>query len=122
MASWASSTLASSFVFACLAILVVVGASNATSLLREHPVGVLIAVLLVACYVVSFVCLHRIRHSSGGSRELLWAISLLAACVPIVAVVYWLGLGAGLAVCFLEVVAVLTCDSNFFILNLSLNF
>ena len=106
LASWASSALASSFVFACLALLLIVGASNATALLREQPVGVLIVVLILCCYAVSFVCLHKIRYRTNGSKDLLWATSLLAASAPIVAIVYWLGFGAGLAVCFLEVIAV----------------
>ena len=105
LASWASSALASSFVFGCLALLVIVGASNAATLLREQLAGVLVVVLILGCYVVSFVCLHKIRRGTRAS-ELLWAASLLAACVPIVAAIGWLGLGTGLIVCILEVIAV----------------
>jgi hypothetical protein len=106
LAGWASSALASSFVFGCLALLVIVGASDALTMLREHLVGTLCVAFILGCYIVSFICLHKIRHYAIGSRNLLWGASLVAACVPIAAVIYWLGIGPGLVICLLEVIAV----------------
>jgi hypothetical protein len=106
LAGWASSALASSLVFVCLALLVLVGASDALTLLRNYPVGTLSVAFIFGCYILSFVCLHKIRHRAAASKDLLWAASLLAACVPIVAVIYWLGFGPGLVVCFVEIIAV----------------
>ena len=86
--------------------MVIVGLSDAATLLREQPIRALVAVFILACYVVSFVCLHKIRHSTHGSKDALWAVSLLAACAPVVVAIYWLGIGVGTAVSFLEIIAV----------------
>jgi hypothetical protein len=106
LAGWASSALASSFLLVAIVLLAIVGASDPLEMLREHPVGVLGVAATLDCYVVSFVCLYKIRRRTEASSDLLWGVSLLAACVPIVAVIYWLGFWTALVVCFFEVIAV----------------
>jgi hypothetical protein len=105
LAGWARSALASSLAFACVVLLAIVGASDAYALFIEHPIAVLSVALILGCYIVSFICLSKIRHRAAGSSDLLWGASLFAASVPFVAVIYWLGFWIALVVCFLEVVA-----------------
>ena len=90
IASWASSFLASSLVLA-VAILVVIFAVSDVSGWSRHPAGALSVVLLLACYAVSFVCLHRIQKAGPARGIPTWLASLVAACAPLVALTYWFG-------------------------------
>jgi hypothetical protein len=88
LANWAGSFLASSMVllFGIIAVLFMV-ADFRTSL-TERPVGSVLLVTFVAGYVVSFVCLHKIRRRGNNESLRLWAISLVGACTPLLVLAY----------------------------------
>lgn len=106
LANLASAALASSLVLIALWILALIGMADWSILLRDHPTGFLVGALLIGCYIAAFACLYQIKNGTTKSGELLWSISLLAASAPLVAIVYWLGPGLGMAVCFFEAIAV----------------
>ena len=105
LARWATSALASSLAFIAIAIAAVVGASDLPALVREHPVGTGVAALLLGCYVISFVCLHKIQRGSARNAFLYWGRSFVAAAVPLVALIYWFGPVAGSVIGFAEIIA-----------------
>jgi hypothetical protein len=105
LARWATSALASSLAFIAVAIAAVVVASDVLSLVREHPVGTAVVVLLVGCYATSFVCLHKLQRGTSQKAFLCWAISFVAAVMPLVALIYWLGPLVGSLVGFAEIIS-----------------
>jgi hypothetical protein len=108
IASWASSFLASSLVLAVVILFVVIVVSDVGGWSREHPVGAASVVLLLACYSVSFVCLHRIQKEGASRGVPTWLLSLVAACAPLAALTYWFGAHPGvLVIGMAEVAAVM---------------
>ena len=105
LAGWASSAIAGSLVFAIVAFLFIGGLGNIALTVGDADVATLAVAAIFVAYVVSLVCLRKIRRRPSGSSSLLWGVSLITTCIPIIALVSWLGIVAGLVICFLEVIA-----------------
>ena len=105
LARWAASALASSLAFIAVAVAAVVVASDLPSLVREHRVGAGVVALLLGCYVTSFVCLYKIQRGTARNAFLSWALSFVAAAIPLIALIYWFGPVAGSIVGFAEIIA-----------------
>jgi hypothetical protein len=105
LARWAASALASSLVLIAIAIAAVVFASDLSSVIREHPVGVAVVALLLGCYAISFICLHKIQRGSVQAAFFLWGLSFFAAVGPLVALILWFGPVAGSIIGFAEIIA-----------------
>jgi hypothetical protein len=105
LARWAASALVSSLALIAVAIAAVVVASDLPSLVREHPAEVVGVALLVGCYVTSFMCLHKLQRGTARNSSLCWALSFVAAVMPLIALIYWLGPVAGSVVGFAEIIA-----------------
>ena len=105
LARWAASALASSFVFIAVAIAAVVVANDIAALMREHPVGIAVVAVLVCCYAISFICLHKIQRRGTQTNFIYWGISFVAAAGPLVALLHWFGPFAGSIIGFAEIVA-----------------
>jgi hypothetical protein len=105
LARWAASALASSFVFIAIAIAAVVVTSDLSSVVREHPDGVAVVALLLGCYAISFICLHKIQRGSGQTAFFLWGVSFLAAVGPLVALLLWFGPVVGSVIGCAEIIA-----------------
>jgi hypothetical protein len=95
----------SSFVFIAIAIAAVVVASDLSSVIREYPAGVAVVALLLGCYAISFICLHKIQRGSVQTAFFLWGVSFLAAVCPLVALIFWFGPVAGSIIGFAEIIA-----------------
>jgi hypothetical protein len=108
LAGWASSLLASSMVLAIAILFVILGLSEIPAWAREKPIAVVVFAMFFAGYIISFVCLHKVRKTGGSGALPLWIVSLIGACAPLVGLAYWLESGAAaLAIGVVELAAVL---------------
>jgi hypothetical protein len=108
LAKWSSELLAGSAVLFGLVVVALFGLTNLRGRVLGNPKAAAIVVLMLACYVVCFVCLRQARLRSGEPRLLHWVVSLVAACVPLVVLGLAMKLGlAVLGVGVLEAVAIL---------------
>lgn len=91
LAGWAMSFLASSFVLSVLVISAFLIGASVEDWVRDHPISSITIVLILGCYAVSFVCLRKLQRVTVESSIGLWSLSLVAASVPLAALMYWSG-------------------------------
>ena len=88
IANWAASLLASSFVLAVAVIGIAFWMANSAAWVRANPLGALVMAFVLTGYVVAFICLSRLQKGRVPNPLRTWAISLLAACIPLAGLVY----------------------------------
>jgi hypothetical protein len=108
LANWAASFLASSFVLVAAIFFVAFALAEFPAWVKEHPIGAFLLVVLVAGYLISFVCLARLRKALTRNPLRLWVVSFIASCMPL-AVLFYIsdGSSAALVVGMAEVGAVI---------------
>jgi hypothetical protein len=108
LAKWATGWLASSMVLVIGVFVLLLVVADFRTWMVERPVGSLLALSLVAGYIVSFACLHQIRRRGKNESKRLWFLSLGGAITPLVVLACSFGAsGAVLAIGIAEVVAIL---------------
>ncbi len=70
-------------VFAFAILVLIFRISDVPAWVRENPVGFVAFICFVASYIVSFVCLSKMRKPDASDILLLWLISLAAVCAPL---------------------------------------
>ena len=108
LAGWAASLMGSSLVLAfVLASLFISGTEGLAVFTRDHPARIAYLVLFALGYIVSFICLSRIRRSTSDGELRLWLLSLVGAATPVLIVMGPADFGtAALIICIGEVAAI----------------
>jgi hypothetical protein len=107
LAHWAASFLAGSFVLVLAIFAIAFWMANSAAWVKSNPLGAMLFAVLLAGYVIAFICLSRLQKGRARNPLRTWFTSLLAACAPVAVLLYWLGRNGGtLAVAMAELASV----------------
>ena len=106
LARWAGACLGASGLILIALVLVAWFAASPASAIRAYPIAVPAALVAAGAYIVSVVVLSRLtRPRTTVEPRRLWRVSLL--CNSIIVAIVVMGAGAvGLALCIMELAAI----------------